>query len=203
MLSEVISNAGNITITTNEFINRGGEILANDGSISITADTIDNHAALVGNTWLKSRCNLGGCDQTGGSDMALLGGNIKASQAVNLTASERILNDGGTIQAVGDVTLEAPDIRTVGTEVYDVLTRPGGLRDLFLKDTALWLRNDQGGALVSNMGRLVIISDSALINDRGRIYSAEDIEGDVDTIAEPQEQPLSKNENIGVLESLR
>lgn len=203
VLSEIISNAGDVTITTNEFISRGGEILANDGSIAVTADTIDNQTALVGRTWLNSRCNLGGCDQTGGSTMELLGGNIKASQEVTLTATERILNDGGTIQAVGDLTLVGPDIRTVGTEVYDVLTRPGGLRDLFLKDTALWLRNDQGGALISNMGRLVIISDSALINDRGRIYSAEDIEGDIDLVAEPKEQPLTKNENIGVLEKLR
>lgn len=203
VLSELISNAGDINITTGEFLSRGGEIIANDGSITITADTIDNHAALVGRTWLNSRCNLGGCDQTGDSNMELLGGNIKASQAVTLTAREHILNDGGTIQAVEDLTLDAPDIRTVGRDVYDVLTRPSGLNSLFLKDTALWLRNDQGGALVSNMGRLIIVSDSALINDRGRIYSAESIEGEVDTIAEPEEQPLTQNEDISVLEFVR
>jgi len=203
VLSELISNTGDISLISTKFLNHGGDLIANDGSINITADTIDNRAALVGRTWLKSRCNLGGCDMTGDSNTEVFGGSIQASNEVTLMASEQIRNDGGTIQAVNNLTLDAPDIRTTGAEVYDVLTRPGGLRGLFLKDDALWIRNDQGGALVSNMGRLVIVSDSPLINDRGRIYSAEETEGEVETITEAKEQPLTKGEDIGVLEVLR
>jgi len=150
---------------------------------------------------MSSRCNLGGCDERGGSNVELLGGSIQASNELNIIASDSLDNLGGTLQAVNDVTLNASEMASSGIEVYDVLTRNKGLRGLLLKNDALWIAVDQGGAVISNMG-MISLGGSVLTIDGGRIESAGDISGDYDIVRKPTTQELIMRERIGIGEDI-
>lgn len=197
---EYISSQGDIVIKAPEIFSRGTDVITNDGSISVEAETFDNQAQIVGRASLSRRCNLGGCDERGSSSVDLLGGKWQASNTLNVTASSRFSNSGGTLQAVQDLTIDSPIKTTSGLTVYDVLTRNSGLRGLFLKNEALWVQVDQGGDLVSNMGKL-ILSGGALQVDGGRV-TANEIEGDVDIVREPTTQELLLIERVGLLKGV-
>lgn len=195
--SEILAGKGDINITVREYRGLGADIIANDGGINVVSDIFTNEAAIVGTAWMSSRCNLGGCDERGGSDVELLGGNIQASTTLNITANQQLFNHGGVLQAVGDVSLTSPDSRTEGIEVYDVLTRNKGLRGLLLKNDALWVAVDQGGAVISNMGRLNI-DGSELQVVGGRIESALNVNGGYAIVREPTTQELLLRKRIGL-----
>ncbi|MAD43736.1 MAG: hypothetical protein CMH98_01910 [Oceanospirillaceae bacterium] len=199
--SEIVAGSGDISINTSEYSGYGGNVIANDGSIDISADNFINEAAVVGRAWMSSRCNLGGCDERGGSNVELLGGSIQASNELNIIASDSLDNLGGTLQAVNDVTLNASEMASSGIEVYDVLTRNKGLRGLLLKNDALWIAVDQGGAVISNMG-MISLGGSVLTIDGGRIESAGDISGDYDIVRKPTTQELIMRERIGIGEDI-
>lgn len=197
--SEIIAASGDITINTNLYQGYGADIIANDGSIAITATDFTNESAVVGDAWMSSRCNLGGCDDRGDSDVELLGGSIQASNELNIDATNSLVNRGGTLQAVNQVNLTSTNMRTEGIEVYEVLTRNKGLRGLFLKNDALWVAVDQGGAVIANMGS-INLSGSTLTVDGGRVESSSGVEGDYDVVREPTTQELMLRSKIGLQE---
>ena len=99
------------------------------------------------------------------------------------------------------MTLNASEMASSGIEVYDVLTRNKGLRGLLLKNDALWIAVDQGGAVISNMG-MISLGGSVLTIDGGRIESAGDISGDYDIVRKPTTQELIMRERIGIGEDI-
>ncbi|MFC3680686.1 filamentous hemagglutinin N-terminal domain-containing protein [Bacterioplanoides pacificum] len=197
LISEIIVAQGDADITATEaYRGYGADIIANDGNIQINTARFQNESALVGEAWMTSRCNLGGCDERGGSDVDLLGGNIQASQQLTIDASESLMNVGGTLQAVNDVHLQSPVMESHGVVVYDVLTRNKGLRGLLLKNDAIWVAVDQGGAVVSNMGTLNLSGGTLQFYGAG--VAAPDIKGDYRTVREPTTQELLLRRRIGL-----
>lgn len=200
VVPEVISTVGNININVDQFSNHGGSLISNAGDINIDANDFNNSALAVGNTWMNSRCNIGGCDRTGGNNMELLGGQIQASGQLNISA-ESAINRGGLMQAVGDVRIDSPQFLSQGLPVYDVITRPGGLRTYFLKSMGIWTSVDQGGSLISNMGKIIFLGQSNQI-DGGHVEAAQGIEGEYNVVRAPTTQDLIIQREIGVFRDL-
>ena len=98
------------------------------------------------------------------------------------------------------MTLDAPQQRSEGVEVYDVIVRNKGLRGLLLKNDAIWVKVDQGGALISNMGTLNIRGGEHIV-DGGRVEAAE-VEGEFDIVREPTTQELLLRQRIGLTEDI-
>jgi len=199
--SELIATKGDITITVDKMNSIGSEITINEGNLNIDADTIYHEAALAGYASLTMTCELGGCDRDGHSSINLIGGKWQASGDINLTASTSIENIGGTFLAINDLVLTSPLIHASSVATVDVLTRNQGLRSLFLHDDALWVQADQGGALLANMGRLVIDSDSELIIDGGLYNAGAGVESNVEIniVREPTSTDLMIRSHGGVL----
>ena len=197
--SEMLSGSGDIVINTRVYDGYGSNIVANDGNILINSQDFTNEAALVGNAWLTSRCQLGGCDERGGSSVDFVGGNIQASNTLTINSPDSLVNRGGTLQAINDVVLTSDNKVTEGSETYSVYSRTKGLRGLFMRHDAIWVAVDQGGGIISNMGKIVI-NGSALTVDGGRLDAAQGIEGSYNIVREPTTQDLLLRRRIGMLE---
>lgn len=202
--SELIATAGDMTINVDVLNSIGSEITLNDGSLTINADVIRHEAALAGKAKLTMRCELGGCDRGGYSTIDLIGGKWQASGDINLTATTSIENIGGTFLAINDLFLTSPSIKTTSVSTVDVLTRNQGLRSLFLHDDALWVQTDQGGALLANMGRLVIDSENEVIIEGGFHNAGAGIESNVfiNIVREPTSTDLMIRKHGGMLSDI-
>jgi filamentous hemagglutinin family protein len=199
--SELIANTGDINVNVNTLNSIGGDITVNEGSLFVNADVINHEAALAGRAKLVLRCELGGCNRDGFSTIDLVGGKWQASGNIELNASQYIKNVGGTFLAINDLVMTSPLISTASVETVDVLVRDAGLRSLFLHNDALWVQADQGGALLANMGRLVIDSDETLVVDGGIVDAGGGIESNVDIniVREPTSKDLYIRRHGGVL----
>lgn len=199
--SELIATKGDITINVETLDSIGSEITLNEGDLTINADTIRHEAALAGRAKLTMRCELGGCDRDGYSTIDLIGGKWQASGNINLTATTSIENIGGTFLAINDLVLTSPSIAASSVATVDVLTRNQGLRSLFLYDDALWVQADQGGALLANMGRLVIESENDVIIDGGLYNAGGGIDSNVaiNIVREPTSTDLMIRKHGGIL----
>lgn len=202
--SELIATTGDIAINVDTLNSIGSEITLNDGSLTINADVIRHEAALAGKAKLTMRCELGGCDRGGYSTIDLIGGKWQASGDINLTATTSIENIGGTFLAINDLFLTSPSIKTTSVSTVDVLTRNQGLRSLFLHDDALWVQTDQGGALLANMGRLVIDSENEVIIDGGLHNAGAGIESNVsiNIVRKPTSTDLMIRKHGGILSDI-
>lgn len=202
--SELIATTGDIAINVDTLNSIGSEITLNDGSLTINADVIRHEAALAGKAKLTMRCELGGCDRGGYSTIDLIGGKWQASGDINLTATTSIENIGGTFLAINDLFLTSPSIKATSVSTVDVLTRNQGLRSLFLHDDALWVQTDQGGALLANMGRLVIDSENEVIIDGGLHNAGAGIESNVsiNIVREPTSTDLMIRKHGGILSDI-
>lgn len=202
--SELIASTGNIEINVSSLNSIGSNMTVNDGSITINADTIRHEAAMAGRAKLTMRCEFGGCDRGGYSTIDMIGGKWQASADINLIAATKIENIGGTFLAINDLQLTSPMISSESLATVDVLTRNQGLRSLFLHDDALWIQTDQGGALLANMGRLVIDSENELIVDGGLINAGAGIESNVDIniVREPSTTDLMIRKHGGLLSDI-
>lgn len=202
--SELIASTGNIEINVNALNSIGSDITVNDGDIIINAETIRHEAAMAGRAKLTMRCEFGGCDRDGYSTIDMIGGKWQASNDINLTASTKIENIGGTFLAINDLNLTSPIISASSLSTVDVLTRNQGLRSLFLHDDALWVQTDQGGALLANMGKLVIDSENELIVDGGLVNAGGGIESNVEIniVREPSTTDLMIRKHGGLLSDI-
>ncbi|HCM05152.1 MAG TPA: hypothetical protein DIC30_03980 [Oceanospirillales bacterium] len=199
--SELIATAGDMTINVGVLNSIGSEITLNDGSLTINAEVIRHEAALAGKAKLTMSCELGGCDRDGYSTIDLIGGKWQASGDINLTASTRIDNIGGTFLAINDLVITSPLITASSVATVDVLSRNQGLRSLFLHDDALWVQTDQGGALLANMGKLIIDSENELVIDGGLYNAGGGVESNVDIniVREPTSTDLMIRSHGGML----
>lgn len=199
-------NAGSIN-------NIGGELLSNGklnesttpatiegGEIELTASTIVNRAIALGELRYSSEC-LWVCDRYGSSSVELYGGGIKAGTTNNIEASTSIHNLGGVIFGSDDTTINSPEVINQAITLTNVMQRPKGLVGLFDYRTATLFRKDQGGALISNMGRLIINSDNPVMSVGGLLEAGvdKDIANGVEVVRERINQSPLSGDSIGII----
>ena len=137
-----------------QFLNSGGTVNGNNGSVLVTARSIVVEGLVTGTLDYLRVCGFT-CKATGTSTIGVVGGQVNASGNISLTASERIRN-AGQLVAFGDITLAAPQIEIEGTRLASVYTRPGGLFNLWSGSYAWISEYDAGGILSAPYGSIQV-----------------------------------------------
>lgn len=158
----------NVSIQADQVVNQGGEIDANDGSVTINARIIHNEAEIIGSL-NRSRTCVFVCWDQGTSDIRLMGGHINASKDITLTATETLTDIGGQMLAFGDLNLNAQSISITGKRLTTVVERPGGLKSLFLGKRTWVYEEDLGGIWMAPLGAINVVSPKAIDVSAGQI----------------------------------
>jgi filamentous hemagglutinin family protein len=157
---------GDIDIHAHSVRSIGGEIRANNGDVRIEAETrIENHALRTGEFGYSKHCVFG-CRVKAHSTVAINGGGITATGAVTLTAGEEVIDEGGHIDALGNIDVTAPLTIARAMDAYLAVSQSHGLGAGFGKGFARILRNDVGGTFNSG-GDLSISGD--IVVDGGEL----------------------------------
>lgn len=154
---EIASIAGeSLRISAPDIFN-SGNIFALDGPAIINAARVHNRAAPSGSFSLIKRCRIV-CWSRGFSTADLLGGAISAASGLEITASESIRNDAGSLLALGNMELDAPFISTEARFLPSVTNLPLGLHNLFFGPRAVFAQDPKGGTIVSSGGEVLLRS---------------------------------------------
>lgn len=191
---------GKLRISASVINNFGGDLLSNGGQVELVAPTVHNEAIALGELRFSSRCLLG-CDRYGSSTLELYGGGIKSATTINIDASTAFNNIGGVVLGLDDTVINSPQVLNQAITLASVMQRPKGLTGFFDFDTATLFRQDQGGALMSNMGKLIINSEDSLQLVGGVLTagSAKEIPGGVEVVRERINQTPISGTSIGAL----
>ncbi|WP_299976926.1 filamentous hemagglutinin N-terminal domain-containing protein [uncultured Pseudoteredinibacter sp.] len=193
---------GDLDIVADHISNVGGNFISNGGDILLDAKTVHNEAVALGELRFSSHCVIS-CDQFGQSTVQLFGGSIQAANDTELQASESFYNLGGTVFSVANTRITTPLITNEAITIPNVFQRRKGLAGFFNHRTGHVFRQDQGGALIANMGRLVINSDAEIYQIGGFFQSGEDedIPVDINIVRERINQSPVNGEAIGLFGS--
>lgn len=187
-----------VSINAANLHNVGGYIYSNQGDVIVDAvQAVETQALAIGDFNYHSRCVLIFCKQEADSTQQSVGGQINAGGKVEISAGERIVNDGGNVLGITDVILDAPQIIARGQPYHSVILRDEGLKALFGDTWAQIYANDQGGGFTAQQGRLIL--RGAAVQDRGYFSAGQGIEGDIQQIAPPQRQPVVIEDHLGLL----
>lgn len=188
---------GALTISAPNVQNLGGYIFSNNGDVRITAEQmVKNQAEPIGEFSYKQSCILFVCHRDASSTASLVGGQINAGGSMNIKAGDQVINDGGSILAMGDITVEAPQIFAVGRQTGYALLRADGLKAIFGDTWAKIYAADQGGGFTSQQGQLILHGTAT--QDRGYFFGAKGVIGDIQIVMTPQRDPILIEDHLGI-----
>jgi len=191
-------SSGGLTVKAGDVQNIGGHIYSNNAAVSIEAQrTITTQGLQTGAMRYESVCFLFLCRRSAASSEALVGGQIQAGGTLTLKAGQSIINDGGSVFSVGDMSIDAPLTIGRGSPLHTVITRASGLKALFGDTWAGVYAADQGGSFTAQQGRLIL---SAAARQEGGVFAAGGgIDGAITVIHPPQRDPVTLDDHIGIL----
>lgn len=188
---------GALTIAAPNVQNLGGYIFSNNGDVRITAEhTVKNQAESIGEFSYKQSCIFFVCRRDAFSTASLVGGQINAGGAMNIKAGDQVINDGGSILAVGDNTVDAPQIIAKGRQTGYALLRSEGLKAAFGDTWAKIYAADQGGGFTSQQGQLIL--HGAATQERGYFIGLKGVDGVIQVVETPQRDPISIEDHLGI-----
>lgn len=188
---------GALTITAPNVQNLGGYIFSNNGDVRITAEqTVKNQAESIGDLRYKQSCILFVCHRDASSTASLVGGQINAGGAMNIKAGDQVVNDGGSILAVGDNIVDAPQIIAKGRQTGYALERSDGLKAAFGDRWAKVYAADQGGGFTSQQGQLILHGTAT--QERGFFVGAKGVDGVIQVVETPERDPISIEDHLGI-----
>lgn len=170
-LSYVTADAGNVAISASNIANTGGSILSNNGAVSLLArGNIDTQAVFTGQASYRQSCFLF-CSASASSNVQAFGGVIEAGTDITLKAGEQITNTGGTVLAVGKLSLDAP--RTLAQAVlgYSAINETHNLRAWFGNNWAAIYAADTGGLFEAGTGAVELTGEGDI---DGGVFQAPD-----------------------------
>ncbi|WP_156966263.1 two-partner secretion domain-containing protein [Paraburkholderia bannensis] len=200
-LAYVSADAGNVTITAHNIANQGGSILSNGGAIAMTASgSINTQAVFTGQASYRQSCFLF-CSANASSSVQAFGGVIEAGTDVTLKAGSQIANTGGTVLAVGKLSLDAPSTLAQGVLGYSTINETHNLRAWFGNNWAAIYAADTGGIFEAGSGAVELTGegeiDGGAFHAPGGIHAA----GGIVTQRAPQQQPvlIGTHNSIGLV----
>lgn len=183
------------TLSGRNVINLGGEIYANNGSITIHAvDTFRTEGVTTGSAHFTRTCMIV-CRTSASSDTSVVGGLLSASGSIDITAGTAAMNIGGRVLAVGDLTVNAPVTYATGVAGYTAIARDRGFKAFFGDSWARLYAMDVGGSWMAT-GRTRISGDA--------IVTGGSFDGDVavagtTTVVRPRQiEPVSVESHLGM-----
>jgi filamentous hemagglutinin family protein len=156
--TEAFLKASNdVVIKASNIANNGGNIYADTGDVRLdAAQRIDNAGVAIGSAHFERKCNVLFCRAKASSDVNVAGGEISAAHDIVFTAGEEILNAGGRVLALNDMTLNAPKVSARGIAGYTSIDREKGMKSWFGDTWAQIYAADVGGSFRANGGKLTI-----------------------------------------------
>jgi filamentous hemagglutinin family protein len=198
-LSYVTADAGDVSITARNVFNIGGSILSNNGSIHITAaDLLLTEGVFTGQVSYGRSC-LFLCRSHAASNIQAYGGVIEAGKDIRLAAGTQIGNVGGTVHAVGAMTLSAPRVTAQGVMGYTAFTRAGDMKAWFGNNWATIYRADSGGLFRAGSGRIQIAGEGEI--DGGAFVAPDGVSasGGMMTNRLPYRSPVTLQNHLGLV----
>ncbi|TCW85643.1 filamentous hemagglutinin [Burkholderia sp. SRS-46] len=190
-LAYITADAGNVTIRAANVTNIGGSILSNGGAIDIAArDRLLTQAVFTGQASYRRTCFLF-CRASASSSVRAFGGVIEANTDITLKAGTQITNTGGTVLALGNLTLDAPKTLAQGVAGYTAINRDHDLKAWFGNRWAAIYAADSGGIFTGGSGKVRLTGEADIeggaFNAPGGVSAA----GGVVTIRPPHRQPMT------------
>ncbi|WP_441301340.1 filamentous hemagglutinin N-terminal domain-containing protein [Burkholderia sp. S-53] len=168
-LAYITADAGNVTVRAANVTNIGGSILSNGGAIDIAArDNILTQAIFTGQASFRRSCFVF-CRASASSSVQAFGGMIEAKADILLKAGTQITNTGGTVRALGALTLDAPRTLAQGVPGYTVINRNHDLKAWFGNRWAAIYATDTGGLFTGGTGKVRVTGEADI---DGGAYSA-------------------------------
>ena len=168
-LAYITADAGNVTVRAANVTNIGGSILSNGGAIDIAArENILTQAVFTGQAAYRRSCFVF-CRASASSNVQAFGGVIEAKADIQLKAGTQITNTGGTVLALGALTLDAPKTLAQGVPGYTVVNRDHDLKAWFGNRWAAIYAADTGGVFTGGTGKVRLTGEADI---DGGAYSA-------------------------------
>ncbi|KVA09874.1 filamentous hemagglutinin [Burkholderia latens] len=168
-LAYITADAGNVTVRAANVTNIGGSILSNGGAIDIAArNNIVTQAIFTGQASYRRSCFIF-CRASASSSVQAFGGVIEAKADIALKAGQQITNTGGTVLALGALTLDAPKTLAQGLPGYTVINRNHDLKAWFGNRWAAIYAADTGGLFTGGTGKVRLTGEADI---EGGAYSA-------------------------------
>ncbi|HEY4353324.1 MAG TPA: filamentous hemagglutinin N-terminal domain-containing protein [Paraburkholderia sp.] len=184
-------DTGNVTITARNVSNIGGSILANGGSISISAQqNLLTQGVFTGTASFHESCFIF-CSSNASANVQSFGGVIEASNDIRLQAGTQITNTGGTVLAVGSLTLDAPKTLAQGVLGYTAINRTHDLKAWFGNTWSAIYANDTGGVFAGGSGQVQLTGEADI--DGGTFSAPLGIAAarGIQTLRVPYHQPVT------------
>ncbi|WP_118178571.1 filamentous hemagglutinin N-terminal domain-containing protein [Paraburkholderia phosphatilytica] len=200
-LSYITADAGNVSISGANVSNVGGSILSNGGSISIAAaQNLLTQGVFTGQASFSQSCFIF-CRSSASSDVQVYGGAIEANNDITLKAGTQISNIGGTVDAIGKLTLDAPKTLAEGVLGYTTINEVHNLKAWFGNTWSAIYASDTGGLFVGGSGQVELTGEGDI---QGGVFSAPggvNAKRGIVTIAAPYTAPvnITSHNNIGLV----
>jgi filamentous hemagglutinin family protein len=190
-LSYITADSGNLNISARNVTNVGGSILANNGSITITArDQLLTQGVFTGQASYRQTCFFF-CSSESSSTVQASGGVIEASQDITLKAGTQITNTGGTVLALNALKLDAPKTLAQAVLGYTAINRTHDLKAWFGNSWSAIFATDTGGIFSGGSGQVELTGEADIeggsFSAPGGIKAA----GGVNTISAPYRAPVT------------
>ncbi|WP_408472933.1 filamentous hemagglutinin N-terminal domain-containing protein [Paraburkholderia strydomiana] len=200
-LSYITADDGKLTISGANVANIGGSILANGGSIAITArNQLLTQGVFTGQASYRQTCFFF-CSSSSSSSVQTFGGVIEASQDITLKAGTQITNTGGTVLALNVLKLDAPKTLAQAVLGYSAINRNHDLKAWFGNSWSAIFAADTGGVFTGGTGQVELTGEADIeggaFNASGGIKAA----GGVNTIRAPYRAPVTvgNHNHIGLV----
>ncbi|KVO73380.1 filamentous hemagglutinin [Burkholderia ubonensis] len=190
-LAYITADAGNVTVRAANVTNIGGSILSNGGAIDIAArDNLLTQAVFTGQASFRRSCFVF-CSSSASSNVQAFGGVIEANTDITLTAGKQITNTGGTVLALGNLTLDAPKTLAQGVPGYTAINRDHDLKAWFGNRWAAIYAADTGGIFTGGSGKVRLTGEADIEGGAFNAPGGIAADGGVVTIRAPRREPLT------------
>ncbi|KVX93598.1 filamentous hemagglutinin [Burkholderia ubonensis] len=190
-LAYITADAGNVTVRAANVTNIGGSILSNGGAIDIAArDNLLTQAVFTGQASFRRSCFVF-CSSSASSNVQAFGGVIEANTDITLKAGKQITNTGGTVLALGNLTLDAPKTLAQGVPGYTAINRDHDLKAWFGNRWAAIYAADTGGIFTGGSGKVRLTGEADIEGGAFNAPGGIAADGGVVTIRAPRREPLT------------
>ncbi|KWK96080.1 filamentous hemagglutinin [Burkholderia ubonensis] len=190
-LAYITADTGNVTVRAANVTNIGGSILSNGGAIDIAArDNLLTQAVFTGQASFRRSCFVF-CSSSASSNVQAFGGVIEANTDITLKAGKQITNTGGTVLALGNLTLDAPKTLAQGVPGYTAINRDHDLKAWFGNRWAAIYAADTGGIFTGGSGKVRLTGEADIEGGAFNAPGGIAADGGVVTIRAPRREPLT------------
>nr|WP_232291241.1 filamentous hemagglutinin N-terminal domain-containing protein [Burkholderia ubonensis] len=190
-LAYITADAGNVTVRAANVTNIGGSILSNGGAIDIAArNNLLTQAVFTGQASFRRSCFVF-CSSSASSNVQAFGGVIEANTDITLKAGKQITNTGGTVLALGNLTLDAPKTLAQGVPGYTAINRDHDLKAWFGNRWAAIYAADTGGIFTGGSGKVRLTGEADIEGGAFNAPGGIAADGGVVTIRAPRREPLT------------